>query len=236
MNAPSSTSPGRLPRWAIIVTILTALAVVGSLIAISARGGSSTARAAGLTGVDEVTAMVAGVPQAGDRLGRPDAPVEVIEYADLQCPYCAAASSGTVPSLIDRYVRDGVARLTFRPLAFIGPDSTRGALAAAAAGQQSRLWPFVELLYRNQGQENGGWLSDAIITDAASALGIDTASLRADRAGSAAATSLASATAAAKADGVDSTPTFIVAGPKGRVTIKDYADLAEFATAVAAVR
>ena len=180
--------------------------------------------------------MVAGVPQSGDRLGRPGAPVEIIEYADLQCPFCADASSRTVPALIYRYVRGGVARLTFRPLVFIGSDSMRGALAAAAAGQQAKLWSFVELLYRNQGQENGGWLSDEIITDAANALGIDTASLGADRAGSAAAASLATANAAAKADGVQSTPTFIVTGPKGRVTITDYASLTEFATAVAAVR
>jgi protein-disulfide isomerase len=74
------------------------------------------------------------------------------------------------------------------------------------------------------------------VTDAATALGIDTAALDAARTGSAAGESLAAANAAAQADGIDSTPTFIVAGPKGRVTIKDYADLTEFAAAVAAVR
>jgi protein-disulfide isomerase len=31
----------------------------------------------------------AGVPQSGAALGDPNAPVTLIEYADLQCPYCA---------------------------------------------------------------------------------------------------------------------------------------------------
>jgi len=236
MTEREPTPTGRLPRWAIVATVIAALVVVGVLVAISAGGGDGDSRDGALSGVEEVTAGVAGIPQAGDRLGRPDAPVEIIEYADLQCPFCARASSVTVPALIDRYVRDGAARLTFRPLAFIGPDSQRGALAAIAAGEQAKLWPFVELLYRNQGEENGGWLSDGLVTDAATALGIDTAALDAARTGSAAGESLAAANAAAQADGIDSTPTFIVAGPKGRVTIKDYADLTEFAAAVAAVR
>ena len=226
---------GRLPRWAIVATVVAALAVVGVLVAISAGGGDAQPRGE-LTGVQEATALVAGIPQAGDRLGKESAPVEIIEYADLQCPFCASASTRAVPALVDRYVRDGSARLTFRPLAFIGADSERGALAAAAAGEQGKLWQFVELAYRNQGGENTGWLSDGFVTDAATALGIDTAALDTARTGTAAAGVLAAANTAAQSDGVDSTPTFVVVGPKGRVTIKDYANLTEFAAAVSAVR
>ncbi len=234
MNDRTSSS-GRLPRWAIVATVVAALAVVGALIAISAGGGDAQARGE-LTGAQEAAALVAGIPQAGDRLGKESAPIEIVEYADLQCPFCASASTRTVPALVERYVRDGSARLTFRPLAFIGADSERGALAAAAAGEQSKLWQFVELAYRNQGGENTGWLSDGFVTDAATALGIDTAALDTARKGAVAAGVLSAASAAAQSDGVDSTPTFVVAGPKGRVTIKDYANLTEFAAAVAAVR
>jgi protein-disulfide isomerase len=229
------TSSHKLPRWAIVGTVVAAVAVVALLVAISAGGGEAEPRGE-LTGAPEATALVAGIPQAGERLGRPDAPVEIVEYADLQCPFCASASSRTVPALIERYVRDGTARLTFRPLAFIGPDSERGALAAAAAGEQAKLWQFVEILYRNQGGENTGWLSDGLVNETAGALGIDTAALDEARSGSVAAGVLSAANDAARADGVDSTPTFIVVGPKGRVPIRDYADLTEFAAAVAAVR
>jgi protein-disulfide isomerase len=235
MNDRPSSPSGRLPRWAIVATVVVALVVVGVLVAISAGGGNAGSRGE-LTGAQEAAALVAGIPQEGDRLGTANAPVEIIEYADLQCPFCASAALRTVPTLVERFVRDGSARLTFRPLAFIGDDSERGALAAAAAGEQAKLWQFVELVYRNQGGENTGWLSDGFVTDAATALGIDTAAFNAARKGSAAAGVLSAANAAAQSDGIDSTPTFVVVGPKGRVTIKDYANLTEFAAAVAAVR
>lgn len=235
MNERAPSPPGRIPRRAILATVVGALVIVGMLVAISAGGGRAVSRGE-LTGAPEAAALVAGIPQAGDRLGDPNAPVEIIEYADLQCPFCASASTRTVPALVERYVRDGAARLTFRPLAFIGADSERGALAAAAAGEQGKLWQFVEVVYRAQGGENTGWLSDSLVTDAATALGINTTALDAARNGSAAAGVVSAANAAAQSDGVDSTPTFVVVGPKGRVAIKDYADLAEFAAAVSAVR
>ena len=99
---------GRLPRWAIAATVVAALAVVGVLVAISAGGGDAQSRGA-LTRAQEAAALVAGTPQAGDRLGKESAPVEIIEYADLQCPFCASASTRTVPALVERYVRDGSA-------------------------------------------------------------------------------------------------------------------------------
>lgn len=235
MNDRPPSPTGRLPRWAIVATVVAALAVVGILVAISAGGSDGEARGE-LVGAQEATALVAGIPQAGERLGKADAPVEIVEYADLQCPFCASASTRTIPALVERYVRDGSARLTFRPLAFIGADSERGALAAAAAGEQGKLWQFVEVLYRNQGGENTGWLSDDLVTEAATALGIDTAALDEARTGSAAAGVLSAANAAAQSDGIDSTPTFVVVGPKGRVTINNASDLSEFAAAVAAVR
>ena len=46
------------------------------------------------------TSSFAGVPQAGLVLGDPDAPVTLVEYADLQCPYCAAWARSTLPVLI----------------------------------------------------------------------------------------------------------------------------------------
>jgi len=45
-------------------------------------------------------------------------------------------------------------------MAFLGPESEKGLAAALAAGRQDKLWHVVDLLYANQGPENGGWIND----------------------------------------------------------------------------
>jgi protein-disulfide isomerase len=47
-------------------------------------------------------------------LGRDDAPVAVVEYADLTCPHCAAFHSKVLPLLKEKYIDTGKARLLFR--------------------------------------------------------------------------------------------------------------------------
>lgn len=228
----SQHAPRGVPKVAIIATVAVALVLVGVLVAVSASGGSDGKGGGGVAFVDQVRVQFAAIPQEGDRLGRANAPIEIVEYADLQCPFCAQAATNTLPQLIETYVKPGRARLTFRPLTFIGPDSERGALAAAAAGAQGQMWTYVELLYRNQGRENAGWLSEDLARDAATVLGLDLAKFDADLGGNAAAALLSAASAAARRDGINSTPTFIVVGPRGRVAIRDFTKLADFQAAI----
>jgi protein-disulfide isomerase len=47
-------------------------------------------------------------------LGREDAPVTIVEYADLTCPHCAAFHSKVLPLLKEKYVDTGKVRLVFR--------------------------------------------------------------------------------------------------------------------------
>jgi len=237
MATTASSKSRGISRAAIIGTVAAALILVGVLVAISASGGSDGGSSGGaVTGAEEVQTQFAGIPQSGDRLGAETAPVEIAEYADLQCPYCAQAASGTVPALVADYVKPGTAKLVFRPLTFIGPDSERGANAVAAAGAQGKMWPYAELLYRNQGRENKGWLGEKVVKNAATALGLDVAKFDTDRNGQAASALVASAAADAQTAGVNATPTFVVTGPRGRVVIRDFTNLGEFRTAIASVR
>jgi protein-disulfide isomerase len=75
----------------------------------------------------------------------------MVEYVDLQCPYCQQFETAAMPPLISRYVRTGKVKVEARTLAFIGPDSQRGRDAALAAADQNKLFNFIQLLYLNQG-------------------------------------------------------------------------------------
>jgi protein-disulfide isomerase len=111
------------------------------------------------------------------------------------------------------YVRDGRVKLVFRGLAFIGPDSETALRAVVAAGRQNRLWDVVHLLFDAQGAENSGWVANGL-RDAAGRIGLDAERLAADAESAAVARQIGADGAAAAADGVRGTPTFL-AGPSG---------------------
>ena len=60
------------------------------------------------------TEVVSATPEGGFRMGNPDAPVKLVEYASPTCPYCAAFAREGVPTLRDRYVRSGQVSWEFR--------------------------------------------------------------------------------------------------------------------------
>ena len=93
-----------------------------------------------IPGQKESAEMLAGIPQSGIYLGNPSAPVRLVEFADLQCPFCREYTLQTLPQLVQDYVRSGKVRMEFRDLAFLGKDSvTAGRHAAAAARAEQAL-------------------------------------------------------------------------------------------------
>ena len=87
----------------------------------------------------------------------------LVEFADLQCPFCKEFADNVTPRLIQDYVRTKKLRIQFQPLTFIGPDSEKAARYAIGSGGQNKLWNFVELFYRNQGTENTGYVTDEFV-------------------------------------------------------------------------
>jgi protein-disulfide isomerase len=192
----------------------------------------------GLPGAADVQRSLRGIPQRDNVLGSPKAPVIMVEYIDLQCPYCRQLETEAMPTLLARYVRTGKLKVEARPIAFIGPDSGRGRAAALAAGKQNRLFNFTQLLYFNQGVENTGWLNDEIVTSAAASIpGLDVPRLLADRSSSAVAEKASTFDSQASADGVRETPTILV-GKSGavpqQVTLTSPGDVQPIKAAIAA--
>jgi protein-disulfide isomerase len=212
MKAPSST---RLVGAVFAGAALLAAALVSASL-LGSRGDAEPAPAVNgaLAGAAEAGVLLRGIPQDGIALGVPDAPVTLVEYADLQCPYCAVWARGALPAIVDRYVRSGRVRLVFRGLAFIGPDSELALRTALAAGGQGRLWNVVHLLYANQGPENGGWVTDDLLRRVGSTAGLDPDRLLVLRDSERVDRELLAAQRAADTAGIRGTPSF-QAGPTG---------------------
>jgi protein-disulfide isomerase len=172
-----------------------------------ASGGAASAA---VPGSQDVGRLLKGIPQHGAWLGSPKAPVVLVEYVDLQCPYCAAFSQQTLPSIVRSHVRTGRVRVLFRGLAFVGPDSSTALKWTYGAGRQNKLWNVLELLYANQGGENKGWVTQPLLESVARSVpGLDLGRLRRDATATGA--QIAAAATAARAAHVPGTP-YLFAG------------------------
>lgn len=193
-----------------------AAAVVVVVVAIIASGGGDKKAKAGagevVAGQKDIAAMLGGIPQDGLTLGNPKAKTTLVEFADPQCPVCKDFSDNYFPRVVEDQVRTGKVKVDLRLLTFIdnnagGTDSQEAALTALAAAKQDKLWNFIEVLYRNQGAEGSGWVTDQLMQKVAQAIGADWNRLKADRA--AAADEIAAAKSAGTKYGINGTPTFL---------------------------
>ncbi len=144
------------PKVLAIVGGVVVLAAIGIVLAVTLGGGSKN-KAAGLPtvgtltnslpGATDVNTMFKGIPQAGLTLGYASAPVTMVEYIDLQCPFCQQFETQVFPNILKNYIRTKKVKVVARLLDFIGPDSGRGRNAMIAVGAQNRAFDFAELLY-----------------------------------------------------------------------------------------
>jgi protein-disulfide isomerase len=217
VEAAASRSAQRRKRLTILGGILAgAIVVVVAVVLIAgggSKGGSTVTQASGDTvaGESAIAEQLGGIPQNGITLGKADAPITIVEYGDLQCPICAEFSNTVLPSVVNDYVRTGKARIQFRNISFIGDDSPRLAQMAAAAGEQDKLFDFIELVYANQGEENSGYATDAYLKKIASTIpGLDVATALKARSSTKVRAQLTEAEQLAQANGVTGTPTLFV--------------------------
>ncbi len=210
----------------------------------SATAGASLGQAAGSAGPGGSTSssvsssspaasQVSTVPaSAPESLGRADAPVVVEVWADFQCPFCGLFTHGLEPTLVREFVLPGTARLVFRDFAFLGAESTTAAVAARCAGQQGAFWRFHDLLFASQNGENQGTFSDALMTQVARYLQLDTAKFDACVKEPAIAQAVADSRAEGERLGIVGTPTLRIVGPRQTLLLGSMPTLPTLATAI----
>jgi protein-disulfide isomerase len=205
---------GRGPR--LVAAFFLAVLSVATVLAIVRPGAGSSSQGSRRT----VSSEFAGIPQQRTLLGDPKASATLVEFADLQCPFCAQFARDALPGLLREWVRPGRLRLDLRLVSVIGPDSRRAARLAAATAPQDRLWQFSELFFLNQGTENSGYVTPLFLrTIAAATPGLDVQRALAARGSDPVAAQLSRAQQSATRLDVSSTPSFFLLRP-GRAPVR----------------
>lgn len=156
--------------------------------------------------------LVASVISATDRVsGSPDATVELIEYADFQCPACGLYYPW-VKDLKKEF--DGKIKFAFRhfPLRSIHQNADPAAQAAEAAGMQGKFWEMHDLIFEHQNDWSKNAGAKSLFEGYASQLGLDLQKFRTDRESEAAINKINSDLAGGMTIGVNHTPTFFLNG------------------------
>ncbi len=153
-----------------------------------------------------------------------DAPVTIIEFSDLSCPYCAAAAGknqdaidylkskdasweAPLPRIFEDYVETGKVRFAFKY--FPGHGTGENAMKLAlCADEQGRFWEVHDVFFENQNLvEDAGALKEL-----AAGIGVDREELEACYESGKYDSRLVSDGNEGRAAGVSGTPTFFING------------------------
>jgi protein-disulfide isomerase len=131
--------------------VLALIAVVGA----SILGYSLLRKPAGAVGTEVKIDPATAGPSEGYTLGKADAPVKIIEFADFECPGCGNFATVTEPDVRARIIQPGLASLTFYDYPLPQHKNSRGAHnAAACAADQGKFWEMHDRLFATQDQWN----------------------------------------------------------------------------------
>jgi protein-disulfide isomerase len=132
--------------------LLSALAILaacdsGTSTAAPAADAAGKAPAAAATPADWTKTVVA-TPEGGYRMGNPDAPVKIVEYASFTCSHCRDFNQeSTKGGFKSQYVAPGKVSYEYRPFLLNIYDFAATRLAACEGAQ--RFFTWVDQLYGN---------------------------------------------------------------------------------------
>lgn len=149
---------GKRPRtrqWAVIIGVLVVflgIVLVAELTSDNTPAAPpSSGSSASETNTDKATDALGlarrteGDPMA---IGDVDAPVALVEWTDMRCPFCATFGRETLPVLMTEYVKTGKVRIEVHDMALFGEQSETAAVAARAAAKQNKYFEYLSAVYR----------------------------------------------------------------------------------------
>ena len=161
-------------------------------------------------------------------LGNPDAPVTVIEYASFTCPHCARFHDGPFKQLKTDYIDTGKINFVYREVYF-DPYGLWASMIARCAGSTEAFFGMSDLIYQGQSEWTRAGDQVAIVAELRKIgllAGLDAETMEAClQDGEKAQTLVAWYQQNATADGIESTPSFVINGEK--YSNMSFAEMAE---------
>ena len=145
-------------------------------------------------------------------LGRADAPLTMIEFADYQCPFCRAFHTGAWEQIKKEWIDTGKLRFISwdLPLEFHS-NAASAAKAARCAGEQNKFWELRAQLIANAAKLE----PDAVLGYAAQLPQLDIERFKSCVASDRYTEEIKKAAAEAGAQGISGTPSFLIGRASG---------------------
>jgi protein-disulfide isomerase len=219
--------------------LVVAIAAIVVAIAISAggpsKGGIPKKTSQQQKIISTISALLNGIPQNGNVLGNPNAPITMTYYGDYECPICQEFTLyGGFPQLVRDQVRTGHVKVLYSPF----ETATRTPsvfklqqVAGLAAGQQHKFWYYTELFYHEQGAEGTGYVTESYLDGLARQVpGLNYSQWLSSRKDSSLLAQVISAENSGLSRGITGTPTLVFRGPTGKqsqpsAAVPAYSDL-----------
>lgn len=149
-NTVRNTHQSNRPKA--FIWLLGVIAVIG----VAALGYVATRpKSSSVQSLDTADTTNAG-PAQGYLIGKVDAPVKIVEFADFECPSCGGWATVTEPDVRTRIINAGLANLTYYDFPLTQHRNTLAASnAAACADEQGKFWQMHDRLFQAQDEWNG---------------------------------------------------------------------------------
>lgn len=152
-----------------------AIVVAGLAIAAAVYFGNTNKREAVLPRGQEQKVNVSPVADADHLIGNPNAKIIIVEYADLECPYCKVFHT-TMNTIMSEYGRDGKVAWVYRhfPIAELHSKAHKEAEATECAnklGGNVKFWEYTNKIFSITPSNNG--LKESELSKTAQEIGLD---------------------------------------------------------------
>lgn len=156
-------------RFYVVVGVV-AVVLAGAVFALLKTGGGAPAAAAG------PPPAVIDDGFRGYSLGSGEAPVEITEYLDFECPVCASFATIQMPTIKEQLINTGRVRWRYRDFPLPMHKYSRfAAHAAQCAGAQGRFFEMHDQLFYHHQWAQTGKDPSRLFRDLAKAAGVDLA-------------------------------------------------------------